>query len=152
MLLFLDIDGVMNDHGQSMPIHNGIQETPVRYLNKIINHTGCAVVISSAWRYMILRGAMTELGFYYMMKTHGVNDLRIHGVTASDEDIPRREDQIRDYVDRHNPTNWAVLDDLPLWGNKHPNFVQTDGHVGLTKKEADLVIRILNGRTQQNNM
>lgn len=161
-LLFLDIDGVANDHSK-LPgsVYCGIQLDRVAILNRILYAVpDTQLVISSAWRYMLLAGDMTLRGFEYLLNTHGVHaEGRLHGCTCSDEEIephPQTLDQRawRAYGLRVRPKQilryvnvtafpcrkFAVLDDLPL---KVPHLVQTDGAVGITNKEADLVVSLL---------
>lgn len=136
-LLFLDIDGVLNNHRQQVNGYCGIDQHCMTNLNYVINQTDCGVVISSAWRYMIPDG-MNILGFEYLLKTHGCLG-KVIGVTDRDEVIQRREDQIRAYVNNWSD-KWAVVDDLPL---QIENFVRTDGNIGLQQHEAEKLIQIL---------
>lgn len=91
-LLMLDIDGCLNGHplarlGPDAPVPT-IDPEPVQHLNRIVRVTGCKIVLSSAWRYMILGGQLTLLGFKYLLRTHGAVGLDIIGHTASDEECP----------------------------------------------------------------
>lgn len=150
-VIFLDIDGVLNDHSKVMKVYCGIHRHMVDHLNKIINATDCYFVLSSAWRYMLLGGEMTLKGFEYLLITHGAQvNGRFIAYTIGDESIPSRGQQIASWLktqgERFNVVKYVVLDDLDLnitdWG--HP-FVQTDGEIGLTDADADRVISILNG-------
>jgi hypothetical protein len=159
-LLFLDLDGVLNGHEKHPDSHYcGMRPDLVQRLNRVLYAVPDAkIVISSAWRYMILEGAMTLKGFQYLISIHGVAAWdRLHGHTAADvppDEQPShgdvetwaanglrwRNEQIAAYVAEHKPTRWAVVDDLPL---SVPNFVQTDGTIGLTDADADRLIAIL---------
>lgn len=92
-VLFLDIDGVLNGHQWMREAQsNNICRPCVLQLNRIIKATGCKIVLSSAWRYMIHGGAMKLNGFAYMLRTHGMvgllhNDVMI-GLTEPDEVCP----------------------------------------------------------------
>lgn len=150
--LFLDIDGVLNGHES---VHGCciIQPRCVPHLNRIITETDCKLVISSSWRYMVHNGAMTLLGFEYMLRTHGINAAgRLHGITATDEDSPSKNDpddaddysqrqwQIQQYMRRNPCDSYVILDDGKM---NMPFFVQTDGTVGLTSVTANSAIRFL---------
>ena len=138
-VVFLDIDGVLNDHSRVIESYCGIQPELVRRLNRITDATEAVLVISSAWRYMIYGHAMSLLGFQYMLMTHGVK-ANIVGITARDEEVHEREEQIADYITKNKITKYVVLDNLPL---QIPNLVKTDGNVGLTDEHVQKAIEIL---------
>ena len=72
-VLFLDIDGVLNGHEILLAAGCcGIDPKCVAHLNWVLERTGCKLVLSSAWRYMIYRRAMSIDGFWYMFRTHGL--------------------------------------------------------------------------------
>lgn len=148
-VLFLDMDGVLNGHewdftGASCSLARGC----VREFNRIVDFAKPRIVLSSAWRYLILEGAMTVSGFHAMLRTHGVSHLaNFVGHTVADEVIPSRGSQISQWLSENgNPQPYVVLDDLDLGisVNGHP-FVQTRKDVGLTRREADAVIEMLTG-------
>lgn len=166
-LLFLDIDGVLNGHQTLASGYCGIQYHKAVLLNRILDAVPDAqLVISSAWRYMVLRGDMTLKGFDYLLSVHGVKSFgRLHGVTEQDDllenepghfdveawreiGLKMRAAQIRKYVEQHAPSRFCVIDDLPLdlpgeW------FVQTSGVFGLTEANVEEVIRILSTEAPQ---
>lgn len=159
-ILFLDIDGVLNDHGMIMDIYCGIHLDKVKRLNKILNDTGCYIVISSAWRYMILGGDMTIKGFEHLLVSHGVNCCqRIIGHTPSDNDVDTRGKQITDWINNGLPPilsklktscfKYVVVDDLDkeidiqISEAGHP-LVQTNGDIGLTDSDVERIISMLN--------
>lgn len=72
-VIFLDIDGVLNDHTQMENHYCGTKYECVQQFNRILDAVPEAkIVISSAWRYMILRGDVTLKGFEMLLLTHGV--------------------------------------------------------------------------------
>lgn len=150
-LLFLDIDGVLNDHTRTQSGYCGIQADKALILNRILHfNPGLQIVISSAWRYLIINGQMTLKGFEYLLLSHGVKCYGLlHGHTVADEKIPHcnegnpsdwdveewnraglwwRSAQILAYVEEHKPDKWVVLDDLEL---DVPHLVRTDGKKGI---------------------
>jgi hypothetical protein len=150
-VLFLDIDGVLNAH----EFNEKAQSTTMRrdcvdQLNRVIEETDCYLVISSAWRYNITRGEMTVKGFGHLLQSHGVMPNRVIGHTREDKYIEEaRATQILEWLDAPYWSRFAVVDDLPIHnssaGKKIQNyFGQTDGAIGLTPKNADELIRILN--------
>lgn len=150
-VLFLDIDGVLNGHEYNEEAQsNGIRADCVQRLNRVLGMTDCSIVLSSAWRYMVLRGAMTLQGFSYMLRTHGVRSpMRLIGCFGEDdqtEDPDERARQVLAWRAEHEHTGrWAVVDDMDLGFLGMP-FVQTDKTKGLTDEDADRLIKFLKGR------
>lgn len=157
-LLFLDVDGVLNDHVRHENGNHVIERDRVEHLNRVTRATGAWLVISSAWRYMMYDGpehpaGMTLDGFRYMMQSHGVVG-HVHGITRRDTRDDNgnlleneRGRQIADYLAEHGPVqSYAVVDDLDLGIREagHP-FVQTDGDKGLTEADAERLILLLQG-------
>lgn len=157
-ILFLDIDGVLNDHRKLASGYCGIQPAQVSHLNTILDAVpDCRLVISSAWRYQVTEGWMTLRGFEVLLLVHGIKcHGRVIGTTERDP-VPEEPDhmdtatwnrlglmwrarQIEAYLDEGSDGNFAVLDDLPL---DVPCLVQTDGSVGLTADDAAKVIALL---------
>lgn len=156
-VLFLDIDGVLNGHdydedAQSSTINPGC----VKHLNRVIRDTDCALVLSTAWRYMVLKGAMTLRGFEYLLRTHGVHASgRLIGLTAEGEESGHADDGptsrhglITAWVDEHmGLVHWAVVDDMDLErGGPLLPFVKTNRETGMTAEDADKLIALLRGR------
>ena len=146
-LLFLDMDGVMNNHQRMENGYCGIRPECVKNLNKILNYVNCDIVISSAWRYMI-PSTMSITGFEYMLMISGVCCRgRVIGHTRRDLCEPDdRGDQIRDYLIAHENQwkKYVILDDMEFNFKKLGLiYVQTDGKVGLTEELADKAIQLL---------
>lgn len=163
MVIFLDIDGVLNSHQHLPSGYCGISAENVRHFNWLLKEAPDAkIVISSAWRYLILRGDMTLKGFEYLLLVHGVQCRdRVIGHTRQD-DMPEpchfdqsswnafglkwRSEQVKAWINEHDVLNYVVLDDLPL---AIPNQVQTDGNVGLTADDAHRASILLVQSTEQ---
>lgn len=152
-VIFLDIDGVLNDHWWDDNAQSTtIKDYCIKNLNRIIRKTDAKIVLSSAWRYMILNGAITFKGFEYLLRTHGLlSSAQIIGTTISDEETIGydqqdksqfvRPEQIKDFLSKHPEIeNYVILDDMSLGLENH---IKTDGQVGLTEEKADLAIKIL---------
>lgn len=130
-------------------------------LNWILDAVPVKLVISSAWRYLILRGDMTLKGFEYLLLVHGVDCKgRLHGYTDADVEsslepshfaadewhrrgLKWRSRQVQDYVKRHRIDKWAVVDDLDL---QVANFVRV-GVTGLEWEDAKKLVALLKGET-----
>lgn len=157
-VIFLDIDGVLNGHEFDKLARSCIIKTEcVRQFNRIVDATSAKVVVSSAWRYMMLRTddsepAMTVRGFEYMLRTHGTH-CDVIGHTRSDEDMgwnehdnPRvRGKLIRRWLAEHGGEvkRYVTLDDDTDEVLLSLPFVKINGSIGLTEADADRAIEIL---------
>lgn len=144
-IIFLDIDGVLNDHSPMCNGYCGIKAECVEQLNRILATAPDAkIVVHSAWRYLLYDGDLPIRFFENLLLSHGVDCLnRLHGRTRWDSVGGHEADrvsQIREYVIDHGVECFAVLDDLDL---QMENFVRTDGSRGLTRDDADRAICIL---------
>lgn len=168
-VLFLDIDGVLNNLKILTEAGcSGIDPQCVRELNRIVAVTGCRIVISSSWRYLIHCGAMTLTGFWQMLRTHGMSNggrgNPFIGLTRKDEDeidpanpnYGERAQQcyewLRGISGEHNDeaervpviSAFAALDDEDHEFAAHGiPAVITDGRKGLTAEDADRLIALL---------
>ena len=144
-LIFLDIDGVRNDHEPYPNQYCGTLPRCVEVLNALLAAVPTAqLVISSAWRYLILNGSMTLAGFEALLLTHGVDcSGRVFGCTGTDEmHLPSnpsletykefgtlvRAHQIEVFLAATQPPSWVVLDDLNI---PVDHLVQTNGRWGM---------------------
>lgn len=148
-VLFLDIDGVLNGH-EKLPgsQYCGIRPDCVARLNHVLKETGAKIVVSSAWRYLILGGSMTLDGFGYLLTTHGLLSEPI-GHTRRDvsETVTDRGRQCREWLDAHpGVTAFCAVDDMASDFAEHGiPLVQTVGTLGLTADDAGRLIEVLNG-------
>lgn len=163
-ILFLDIDGVLALGFDKDCQSSKFNADCVHQLNRIIRETDCHLVISSAWRYMVLNGGMSLKGFEYLLRTHGVECVdQVYSLIDRDEWCPcghlnppavltcetcnreiRRCDLIARWLFGTLPTPYVILDndDFGFTDSGQP-LVQTDGRVGLTESDADRVIALL---------
>lgn len=161
-IIFLDIDGVLNQNNGKYAYNDecgstGIDPNCVNRLNKILKKTRAKIVIISAWRYMIIRGAMEIKGFSYLLQTHGLLKNRIFDYIAKDltnsSDDMSRGLLISQWVEKykskklnkiHRLTHYVVIDDkdLGISAQGHP-FIQTNPITGLTDENVEEAINIL---------
>lgn len=161
-IIFLDIDGVLNGHDRHANGYCGIHPDKVERLNRIVRETGAKIVISSAWRYMVRKGAMTLDGFRYLLLIHGLDgSAELLPPTMLDEKVPGRGEQINHWLiqwARREPrVNYVVIDDgsderqfggsqtlsESLATHHLDRWVKTDSAVGLTDADVDRAIAIL---------
>ena len=156
-ILFLDMDGVMNNYRYNSywckmfgrGVSDCIDPLCMLQLNRIIDVTGCDVVISSSWRRW-LRDGFDLAAFEMLLSTHGfcgkvVGATSTRRVAAPGE--TERSKEIRQYLlDNPSITAYAVLDD-----DTEPieNFVHVNNDVGLSFQDAEKAIRLLLGKNDQ---
>jgi len=133
-LIFLDIDGVLNSHGNPK-----IEHDKVLLLNEIVKETGAKVVITSTWRI----GQSIDT----LQKT--LNDLDFVGnIVGKTVMLWSRGEEIDDYLYQQNLTSqedvkYIVIDDLWVSGHEYKQL-KTKTKYGLTKWHVDLAIMMLN--------
>lgn len=155
--IFLDIDGVLNGHDKHPNGYCGIDRESVALLNKIITATSAKVVVSSAWRYFVLRGEMTLAGFGGLLCTHGLQwgcvvdvlgpDIS-DGMGGADRGAAIKEWFKSRYCISH-ATPYVAIDDMDLGYTKHGiHWVKTTSIGGmagsLLESEIDDIIGELN--------
>jgi len=157
--LFLDIDGVINPQHWENMIHkmwktsNGeikskdaygllFFDQSIKHLEYIIEETNCSLIISSTWR---LEGVEKLREMWSYRDLPGI----IYDITPIREDADRGKEIIawmREFYllkPDHKESTYSILDDRKITGHDN-HFVQTNGYYGLTKSDADKVIKILN--------
>ena len=173
-VLFLDIDGVLNSENwfayRIYCVKNNmvnilmnfvdtddrnikhkltmLDDRAIANLNRIIEETGCKVVLSSSWRSSI---ESENIFTQNLLKLKGFK-YEFYDVTPrlwfSDFSI-RRGEEIKLWMDKESEKNeiesFVILDDdsdmLPEQMN---NFIHVDGQVGLTDRDVLTAIEILN--------
>ena len=143
MNVFLDIDGVLNRHGTRDYLHPEC----LFWFNKLDGIVD-GVVLSSAWRYEVLRGDKTLPELASFLFSLGLSDkFRIVGHTKSDKDTDvvkapeeepfvSRERLILDYIRLNGIGKSLVIDDLPLKFEEDDPvvFVKTGSDCGFNEK------------------
>ncbi len=151
-IIFLDIDGVLNDHKWNEEAQScTIRTDCMNELNRIIKETSANIVLSSAWRYMVLGGTMSITGFEYLLRTHGfISTGTIIGHTGKDRVTSDRSDRaklIKAWViaQSYQSGMYIALDDDDLgYTLEGIPLVLTNGKRGLTEADALNVIQFIN--------
>lgn len=155
-VLFLDVDGVLNDEKSKSRCGGcvGIDSGKMARLKQIVDETGAAIVLSSSWRLGYNKDHV-DLGNFakYLTNKFRKQGLSVYGSTP---DLGRggllRAEEIKQWLEDNkgkNITAWAVLDDELFRGYLEGGF---DRHLvktnfrngGLTAEKAGKVIEILN--------
>lgn len=163
-ILFLDVDGVLNNRLTYARIHRAWKEsgnatkggefgwpmghldaTLVPNLNPIVEQTGCQIVLSSSWRII---AKIPDFRQWVALKGFKYPDSIIDRTRSSVGDDPDgRGNEIKDWLKGHpEVTAYAILDDDSQDIIRvHPNnFVHTSLNEGLTEEKVQAAIAILN--------
>ena len=148
--LIIDIDGVLNSHeNHKYNPYCGFNPKCVKYFNVLLDKIEKPkLIISSAWRYMIINGAMTIKGFEHLLKIGGLHDkMEVIGNTVSDETFSSRECQILATLGNFDlfNENYLIIDDLPLEFNdkREKRFIKTESDIGFSLKNLVQSLRVL---------
>lgn len=151
-ILFLDVDGVLNAHDRYANGHCGLHADKLALLDGIVARTGCKIVLSSAWRYMVLNGAMSLNGFAYMLMINGAAKATADAMWSylphdcDPSDIYDRAKLARAWLEaRPEAAAYVALDDIDFgWASCGIPDVRPRHDVGMTPADADRVVEILN--------
>lgn len=139
-ILFLDIDGVLNNVAVFRDRRFGpapLDHECVRRLHYVVTKTDCRIVLSSSWREM--EGLEAKLAGDFVFHIYGNeppcgnirhedrSTIRIGGETPH-----RRGDEIAEWLSRHpEVTRYAIVDDdADMRPEQMPFFVQTNFEKG----------------------
>ena len=157
-VIFLDIDGVLNDEGKKRRAGILIDEECVKRLAYIIEQTNARVIISSSWRTFYKKfmdhnyqdddielHTLHNLLEKYQIKIFGMTDTFYRGFDS-------RPAEIRSWLATHPVKSFVILDDIPYWNwnwLKHfmvLTYKETDDgyQKGLTDEHCKKAISILN--------
>lgn len=141
-VIFLDIDGVMNNLGTRTDHHRGfpswLDPVNVAVLNDIVRATGAVVVISSSWRHGIPFHELCD-GF----REAGCIAEIIGG--TPDIDGPRRGREIAAWLaaQPEPPARYVALDDQFDMPELPGKLVKTSQVEGLTAREVPRILALL---------
>ena len=168
-ILFLDIDGVVNCATTSQRHRGviGIDPYMAILVDRIVQATGCEIVLSSTWRLWEdeRQEVAKQVGVFIdvtpRMPVGGGAEMCERGYEIRAWLEANRFKQCRDRNTCHEPfilgsdhkhkiTSYAILDDnSDMLPEQLPNFFKTEWKVGLTKEIANQVIAHLNSEKPQ---
>jgi hypothetical protein len=153
-VLFLDIDGVLNClatwRRPKVGTHR-LDPERIELLNRVIQRTGCRIVVSSTWRHGDFRGPRSCTG---ILVQHGVWP-RFHRDWRTPDLGPdfSRGEEIASWLRRNPVSAYAIVDDeadgieAGLLPDLRPRFVQTTFEQGLTEAHAERLIALLTSQS-----
>ena len=156
-VLFLDIDGVLNHEKHYRWLMETDEPTPLQrvypysefnpvscqILNKIIEETGCKIVLSSTWRLdglQYMNNIFKHVGIF-----HKLYDITPSLAHKYDTTLCRGK-EIDKWLNEHpEVTKYVILDDdTDMEEHQLPFFIKTDPYKdGLNNEVANKVIEIL---------
>ena len=162
-VIFLDIDGVLNCRNSKSRcgMYTGIDRDKTRRLAKIVNETGASIVLSSSWRHVWIPDYKYKENIDIYTDSYAGKYLKNHlkkkgGLVAVDKtsqmhkfDTYRNQEILKYLTDHPHIKYYVILDDASfLFDLTNPaivnHIVLTDDKEGLTDKDADTAIQILN--------
>lgn len=135
-ILFLDLDGVVNTARTPVDEQGFALDPYMAFLvGRIVEATGCKVVLSSAWRY----GGQRTLDYVAQ------RIVPLHDITPMSNGLTSRGLEIKEWLLNHNDVDkYAILDDAEdMLDEQLPNFFKTSFYEGLTDEIANRVIEHL---------
>lgn len=151
-VLFLDVDGVLNNDvttDKTPGGFTGVSYVLVERLQQIIKSTHAKIVLSSTWKEEWNKdiNLCTVEGLYLMEK---LNEYDLSICDKIEDGISfYRGKQIKSYLNSHSDImSYVILDDLEFdfddYDDLKHHFVQTQERIGLTDKNVEDAISILN--------
>ena len=135
-VVFLDIDGVLNDAATIMESEKDLPtKDHLDCLKTIIDATDAKIILSSTWRLFPgarndVKNALRNVGLEFIDKTKELRD---------------RASEIQEWLSRHPEVEkFVILDDEEISGKFPNNLVQTTFYRGLLPEHAEKAIKILN--------
>lgn len=146
--IFLDFDGVLSSSKSKWCL----QDEKIELVKKVVDATNAKIIITSTWR---LFAPTIEM----VIDTFVSKDIRkdlcewlktvVIGVTSDDGNT--RGEEIQNYIDKHGVVDYVIIDDtMDFLDNQLFNFVQTDFAEGITDREVNLAIQVLNNESITN--
>ena len=138
--IFLDFDGVLNQHEWRLKKTPWMEEEKVKLLSELCKTVNAKIVLSTTWRNVWFEPMFYKNETNAICKAHKLFEkygLEIIGIT---ETIGKREEEIFDFLKSHKEiSNYVIFDDSVVVA---PNFIQTDANIGLTKENIQAAMLI----------
>lgn len=135
-ICFLDVDGVLHSYfaRNDSQLFN---RSCMRRLKRIVDETGCKIVLSSSWR----KTPQGKTAVNQQLRSNSIPS--IIGCTRVRYDEYQRHEDILDWIEKNPTERWIAIDDLPM-PQLREHYIQTAPDVGLTDAAVHQAIRVLN--------
>ena len=156
-VIFLDIDGVLNDNGCKTLTSSGslfVNDNKIKILKEIIDRTGAKVVLSSTWRFgwrqleQGLSDSWAIRDFIELRDKLLEYDIELYDKTPMfDRFMRRRGEEIAAWLDKHKDVDgYVIIDDLDgKWLRPcSDHLLQISSNYGLRQKHIKIAEKILN--------
>jgi hypothetical protein len=152
-VLFLDVDGVLNNEGVFRDRRFGpfpLDHECIRRLHEVVEATDCQVVLSSSWRGGPHLERKLEADFVFehyrnpaTPESELVNSRHVDGSTKRLRG--KRGEEIAEWLSRHpEVSRYAIVDDdSDMLPEQLPAFVQTSVETGLTDEHVKRLVAVL---------
>ena len=145
--IFLDVDGVLNNIFTNTRTRSGyifVEDFLIKHLKHIIEVTDAKVVLSSTWRWGYWASGSDRQDYLELIDKLASFNIKIFDITPAFSDNDREQEIIWWLEHKSNGDNFVILDDVDYFVDLHDHFVKTDPELGLTAKEVEKAIEILN--------
>ena len=142
-VIFLDVDGVLNNSNWAMQMYdegvhvyaeNLLDERAVRLLQKLIDATDAKIVVSSSWR---------RDKYAMQCLADQLKPMEVYDVTPVKNTI--RGDEITAWLKKHKDVDtYVILDDDSDMGDHMEHLIQTTFQRGLQPEHIEEAIKWLN--------
>lgn len=132
-VIFLDIDGVLNDFTMGVYGDDTPTDSHLRQLKYIVDETGAEIILSSTWRLFSRSRKIVE-------KRLADYGMKLSGFT---QELRSRPEEIQDWLKRHDVESYVILDDEEMPKELKARAVQTTLAYGLLPSHAVKAIKIL---------
>ena len=154
-IIFLDVDGVLNDRYTEETFEGFVfvSDEKILLLKEIIEATEAQIVLTSTWRkgWFYKDHDSTYNGEEVWLFEALQEKLNEYGIELFDytEEAGHRGDEISSWLKKHNGETieaYIVIDDMDEDELRchSARFIQTDFEVGLTEHHVDQAIKLLN--------
>lgn len=150
-IIFLDIDGVLNCWSTTRFLFNHclfVDTRKVLRLRDIVERTNAQIVLSSSWR--CTESASDKRAYHQLMEEFKRLRCPLWIDVTPIIPVVNREKEIQAWLEKHpEVTNYVILDDY--WQElmeEIEHLVICDEAIGLTKKEAERAIAMLNNEEE----
>ena len=140
-VIFMDVDGVLNDHRWCHIGGCQIKPECVECFQHLIKQSQAKCVLISSWRSKVKRGIVTLKGMEWMFKTHGlVIDLIDVLPPYENHDHNARSEAVMKWIESHKPKSYVVIDNADL---TVPNFIKTHSGKGIEPHHVSRALELL---------